>query len=253
MSEKVLRSLDGRVMVLRLNRPHKKNALSLEMYSALAAALDEAAEDGAVRAVLLGGEGDTFCAGNDLMDFMANPPEGLDSPVGRFLEAIASFPKPLVTAVHGAAVGVGVTLLLYSDLAYAAAGTRFKLPFVQLGLVPEAASTYLLPRMLGYRRATELLLTGDPFGPDEALSAGLINEVLPPERCWDRARERAAHLARQPPGAMRDAKALLRRGDLEAVRETMLREAEIFMARLRSPETAEAISAFFQKREPRFD
>ena len=185
--------------------------------------------------------------------YWASPPEDLDSPVGRFLEAIASFPKPLVTAVHGAAVGVGVTLLLYSDLAYAAAGTRFKLPFVQLGLVPEAASTYLLPRMLGYRRATELLLTGDPFGPEEALSAGLINEVLPPGRCWDRARERAEHLARQPPGAMRDAKALLRRGDLEAVRETMLREAEVFMARLRSPETAEAISAFFQKRAPRFD
>jgi len=253
MSDKVLKSMDGRVLVLRLNRVHKKNALSLEMYAALADALNEAADDKQVRAVLLGGEGDTFCAGNDLMDFMANPPEGLDSPVGRFLAAMVDFPKPWVIAVHGAAVGIGVTMLLYADLAYAAEGTTFRMPFVQLGLAPEAGSTYLLPRALGYRKAAELLLTGDRFGTELAMEGGFLSEVLPADEVWERALSRARYLAKQPPGAMRDAKALIRQPDKEAVHAAMQREGEVFISRLASPETAEAIGAFFQKREPDFD
>jgi len=253
MSDKVLKSMDGRVLVLRLNRVHKKNALSLDMYAALADALNEAATDKQVRAVLLGGEGDTFCAGNDLMDFMANPPTGPDSPVARFLSAMVDFPKPWVIAAHGAAVGIGVTMLLYADLAYAADDTTFRMPFVQLGLAPEAGSTYLLPRALGYRRAAELLLTGDRFGVDLALEGGFLNAALPADEVWDHALARAHHLAKQPPGAMRDAKALIRQPDREAVHAAIQREAEIFISRLSSPETAEAIGAFFQKRAPDFD
>jgi enoyl-CoA hydratase/carnithine racemase len=251
VSEKILKATDGHVRTLRLNRVRKKNALNLEMYSALADGLDEAADDDAVRAVLIGGEGDAFCAGNDLLDFMANPPTGPESPVGRFLGALLRFPKPLVAAAHGDAVGIGVTMLLYCDLAYAAVGTRFRMPFVQLGLAPEAGSTYLLPRALGYRLATELLLTGDRFGTDLAEKGGFINATLPPGDLWPHALSRARHLAAQPPGAMRAAKALIRGPDSEALEAAVWREAAVFIERLSSPETAEAISAFFAARAPR--
>lgn len=239
---------DG-VLLLRIQRPDKKNALTLAMYAALTAALEAAAQDASIRVVVLTGSGNSFTSGNDVADFLAAPPDGEDSPVFRFLGALSRFEKPLIAAVNGVAVGIGVTLLLHCELVYARAGAILQLPFVNLGLCPEAASSLLLPRLVGYPRAAEWLLLGEPFSAEQAQEGGLVNAVCADaEAVLALALAKAQHLAQQPPMAVRLAKALLRRADTEAIRETIALEGRYFMERLRSPEAQAAFQAFFTRR-----
>ena len=178
----VLTQVDAGVMTITLNRVDKKNAITSAMYLAMADALHQAADDAAVRVVVFQGQETFFCAGNDIGDFLNHPPTAQDSPVYRFLKTISTFPKPLVAAVCGVAVGVGTTLLLHCDLVYAGDNAAFSLPFANLGLCPEAASSLLAPQMFGYHRAAEVLLLGEPFKADAALAMGLVNRVVPVHR-----------------------------------------------------------------------
>ncbi len=246
----VAATLDGGVLHLALDRPEKKNALTRAMYARLADALEGAAGDGAVRVVVLSGRGGVFTGGNDLADFMMDPPTGPDSPVFRFLQAAATFPKPLVAAVAGPAIGIGTTILLHCDLAYAGPDAVLKMPFVDLGLVPEAASSLLLPQLAGRVRAAELLLFGEAVSAETAREVGLVNAVV--DDPVAHALERAAVLAAKPPAAVRQTKALLNHATADAVGETIAREGALFVERLGSPEAQEAFSAFFEKRAPDF-
>jgi enoyl-CoA hydratase/carnithine racemase len=248
----ILTIREGGVMTIELNRPQKKNAITADMYGALAAALIEAREAPEIRAVMIVGKRDVFTAGNDLQDFMDHPPSSDDSPVFRFLREISHAPKPLVAAVCGAAVGVGTTMLLHCDLVFAGDNARFSLPFAQLGLVPEAASSLLLPELFGYQRAAERLLLGEPFGADEALRMGLVSAVLPADAVVGHARLQADKLVALPAAAVRATKRLMKRGRIEAIDSRMLLEGEEFRERLRSPEAREAFAAFFERRRPDF-
>lgn len=251
-TDHVLASRDGHVLHLTLSRIEKKNALTRAMYRALAEALDEASGTPETRVVVLSGSDRVFTAGNDLMDFMADPPTGPESPVFQFLTTLVSFPKPLLVAVDGPAIGIGTTLLLHADLAYATPEARFQMPFVPLGLVPEAASSLLLPRLAGHARAAELLLFGDPFSAETARGIGLINEIVESDAVIDRALERARQLAALPPAAVRQTKAFLRRPIADAISDTLTQEGAAFIDRLTSPEAQEAFTAFFEKRPADF-
>lgn len=252
MSEHVVVETRDAVVRVRLDRPEKKNALTLEMYAAMADALQAAGDDPAVRAVLLTAAGDAFTAGNDLGDFLQRPPTDESSPVLRFLDALIGSPKPVVAVVQGLAVGVGATLLLHCDLVYAGPGARFHLPFVGLGLVPEAGSSMLLPQRVGQARAAEMLLLGEPFGPEEALAMGIVSAVFPDEELSARVEERVRRLAAQPPAAVRITRSLMRRADRAALPAHMREESAAFLERLRSPEAREAMQAFMERRQPDF-
>src|SRR5579859_6127162 len=219
---------------IAMARPQRKNALTLAMYAAMTEALEAAGRDDAVRAVLIRGEGGSFTSGNDLGDFMQSPPTDENSPVLRFLAKLSAFDKPLVAAVEGHAIGIGTTMLLHCDLVYAAPSARFKTPFVDLALVPEAGSSVLLPALVGARRAAQLLLLGEQLDAQTALAWGLINSVVDDP---DAAAAAAARkLASCAPGALRATRALTRRVSHEAVLEAMRVEGEAFAERLRSPE-----------------
>jgi len=252
MSQHVNQRVADRVMTLTLNRPKAKNALTGAMYTALADGLDAAKAADDVRVVVIEGEGDAFCAGNDLGDFMNHPPEDDNSPVFRFLHTLSTFPGPVIVAVQGHAVGIGTTMLLHADLAVADTTAKFKMPFVQLALVPEAASSLLVPGMVGHRRAFELLVLGRTFGADEAKAYGFVNEVAPEGGAGEAAQRFAAQLAALPPEAIRQSKALMKRSTGAAVAETIGVEGSIFRQRLASDEVKEALSAFFEKRRPDF-
>lgn len=237
------------VTLVRIHRPDRKNALTLAMYTGLTAALDAAARDPAIRAVVLTGSGDSFTSGNDLADFLANPPRDEQSPVFQFLSALCQFEKPLIAAVNGVAIGIGVTLLLHCDLVYARAGATLQLPFVNLGLCPEGGSSLLLPRLIGYPRAAELLLLGEPFSAEQALEWGLINGLgADAELTLDLALASARRLAGLPAAAVQLSKALLKRSETAAVQETIAVESRHFMALLHSPEAAIALQAFAHRR-----
>lgn len=240
------------VVTLRFNRPEKKNALTLAMYSALADALDAARDDSGVRVVMLAGAGDSFTSGNDVQDFLKSPPSGENSPVARFMVALAEFPKPVVAVVKGHAVGIGTTLLLHCDLIYAAESARLQMPFVNIGICPEFASSYLLPKLIGHARACELLLFGEPFSAEQARTLGLVNAVLPDTDVEARASSRAHKLAAQAPNALRVTKRLLRHWDRERIRQAIRYEAEHFLPMLRQGEALEALTAFTEKRPPDF-
>ena len=244
--------LSGGVLCLTLDRPAKKNALTRAMYTGLADALDQAAADRAVRVVLIRGTGGVFTAGNDLGDFMLDPPTGEDSPVFRFLGLVSQFQKPLVAAVAGPAVGIGTTLLLHCDLVYCAPDARLQMPFVPLGLAPEAASSLLLPKAVGQMKAAEWLLFGEPFSGAEAEAAGLVTALVAAGEVDAHAAERAKTLAALPPASVRLTKQLLRQHDAAAVQQTIRHEGEHFVQRLQSDEAAEALSAFFEKRKADF-
>jgi len=251
MTDPVLTEAKGPVLTIRLNRPEKKNAVSLAMYRVMTAALNRAAEDPAIRVAVIRG-GDDFSAGNDIADFLAAGGEtGLD-PILGFLDALAAFPKPLVAGVRGAAIGIGTTLLLHCDVVLASATARFQLPFVQLGLVPEAASSLLLPAMAGRLRASWWLLTGEGFDAEAAFAAGLITRLVADGTLDAELGAAAARLAALPPAAVRQTKALLRAPQQAAVREAMTREVEAFGAQLTSAEAREAFTAFLEKRKPDF-
>ena len=248
MTEFIQTRLEGAIACIALNRPDKKNAITSAMYGALADALSKAAADEAVCVALLHGEGGAFAAGNDLADFMSSPTRTCNEPVFRFLRELAHFEKPLVAAVEGVAVGIGTTMLLHCDLVYAAPQTRFALPFVSLGLVPEAASSYLLPRISGWQRAAEWLMLGEPFGPEQALAAGMVNAIVPPEHLLSTAMEAARKLTAKPQFALRQTKRLMKQNQYEHIDRAMRDEARVFAECLQSPEAKEAFAAFFEKR-----
>ena len=250
--EHILSETKGGVARIEINRPEKKNALTAAMYQAMADAIKAAEADAKVRVVLIHGKADLFTSGNDLQDFLDNPPRDDDRPVFQFLYGISRAQKPIVAAVAGAAVGIGTTMLLHCDLVYAAPNSRLQLPFVNLGLVPEAASSLLLPALVGYQRAAELLLLGEPFSAQKAQEIGLVTEVVPEDRLFDTALAQARKLAAKPAASLRLTKQLMKQGQLDAVAQRIKLESDHFGKRLASPEAKEAFSAFLEKRKPDF-
>lgn len=248
-------TLNG-VATIEIARPEKKNALTVAMYQAMCDALQAAVADNSVRAVLITGQPGIFTSGNDIEDFMQRSPgqgsDGQDSPVFRFMRALLECDKPVVAAVTGAAIGIGTTMLLHCDFVYVSDEARLAMPFVSLGLVPEYASSLLVPQLMGHAKAAEKLLLGEPFTPSEAVECGLANAVLPAGEVVNHARRVAERFNALPPGAVRGAKNLLRAPQRELILKTIRTEGELFASRLRSPEAMEAFQAFFQKRKPDF-
>ena len=242
----------NRVARIELNRPEKKNAFTGEMYVLLGEALEAADRDPEVRAVLLHGSRDCFTAGNDLHDFLKPRPAAEEAPVWRLFRALPGMQKPVVAAVAGPAIGIGSTLLLHCDLVYAGEGARFQLPFVPLGIVPEFASTFLLPLRAGYQRAAELLLLGQPFSAEKAREAGIVTDVFADAELFERAEKAALALAALPPESIRLTKRLMKLTHGAAVEQRIAEETRIFTERLAAPEAKEAISAFLEKRKPDF-
>ena len=222
------------------------NAITRDMYAGLTSALNEAAGDFGVRAVVITSEGDHFTAGNDIKDFMANPPTEESSEVARFLASLLEFPKPLIAAVKGNAIGVGTTMLLHCDIVIAAPNTNFSMPFTSLGLVPEAGSSKLFPELVGYQRAARIFMTGDSFSADEAKEMGLVETITAdPEK---EAMEIAERIGQQPPQAIINTKALMKAGKHDAVAAVMKAEFQIFALALQSEEAAEAFMKFMSKK-----
>ena len=248
----ILTHQDAGVLTLTFNRVERKNSINVAMYDALATALEKAAGDAATRVVVIQGHETIFSAGNDIEDFLKNKPAGMDSPVFRFLRGIATFPKPLVAAVCGPAVGVGTTLLFHCDLVYAGDNAAFSMPFVNLGLVPEAASSLLVPQMFGYHRAAEALLLGEPFMAEAALEVGLVNRVVPPSEANALAQAQARKLAAKPLSSLIATKQLMKGGQQKAVLERMGEEGAQFGRMLGEPAAREAMTAFMEKRRPDF-
>lgn len=248
MSEHIHVSTEGAITTVRFARPEKKNAITVAMYEGVTAALRAAHDDPAVRAVVITGAEGVFTAGNDLKDFMANPPTGESSAVFQLLLALVNFPKALIAAVDGPAVGIGTTLLLHCDFVVATARAMFKMPFVTLGLVPEGASSLLLPQRVGLQRASEWLLLAEGFDGDAAHRAGLVNAVVAPELLLASAYAYAEKAAAMPPEAFTLAKGLLRAPLREATLDALAREGACFVERLQSPETHAAILSFFTRR-----
>ena len=244
--------LQDRVLSVGFDRPQRKNAITVAMYEQLAEAFARAQADSAVRAVLLHGSQTCFTAGNDLDDFMAQRSRSEESPALRFLRALATCPKPIIAAVAGPAVGIGTTMLLHGDLIDAADNARFSVPFVPLGLCPEAASSLLLPQLVGWARASQMLMLGETIDGPTALLFGLVNRVCPAEQLLSDARERAVKLAALPAAALRETKRLMKLGLAEQVAQRMTVEFQAFGERLQSPEAHEAFAAFMARRAPDF-
>ncbi len=248
----ILSHVDAGVMTLTLNRVDKKNSITAAMYGAMADALESANHDAAVRVVVIQGHESIFSAGNDIGDFLNKPPSTSDSPVFRFLRGISTFPKPIVAAVCGPAVGIGTTMLLHCDLVYAGDNAAFSMPFVNLGLCPEAASSFLVPQLMGYPRAAEALLLGEPFMAETALEIGLINRIVPPLEANALAQRQALKLAAKPLSALMETKRLMKKGHAGIVAERMAEEGASFGRMLQEPAAREAFTAFMDKRKPDF-
>jgi enoyl-CoA hydratase/carnithine racemase len=251
MAEHIVVSVENRVLTVRLDRLEKKNALTRGMYLGMIEALKQADADPNVRVVLITGTEACFTAGNDLVDF-ANAKPGETSPAIVYLQTLAAAQKPVIAAVGGVAVGIGTTMLLHCDLVYASLDARFQLPFVNLGLCPEAGSSTLLPALMGHRRAAELLYFGEPFTAGTAQEVGIVNTVVASNELLNMAMEKARQLAEKPPAALRITKALLKRGSANAIAEAMANETEEFAALLQGPEAKEAMMAFMQRRKADF-
>jgi enoyl-CoA hydratase/carnithine racemase len=247
----ILTHTDAGVMTITFNRLDKKNSITSAMYAAMADAVAQAAADASVRVVLFQGHESIFSAGNDIGDFLNQPPTTQDSPVFRFLRGIATFEKPLLAAVAGPAVGIGTTMLFHCDLVYAGDNAAFSMPFVNLGLCPEAASSLLAPRMFGYHRAAEALLMGEPFFAEAAQEVGLVNRVVPPTEVNGYAQAQARKLSAKPLSSLIATKRLMK-GDTQAVLQKMDEEGQSFGRMLREPAAKEAFGAFMEKRKPDF-
>jgi enoyl-CoA hydratase/carnithine racemase len=255
MSDKnpeILIHTEAGVTTITLNRVDKKNSLTSAMYATLAEALQTASADAAVRVVVVQGHESIFSAGNDIGDFLNKPPSTPDSPVFHFMRALIVFPKPLIAAVCGPAVGIGTTMLLHCDLVYAGDNAAFSMPFVNLGLCPELASSYLAPLLMGYQRAAEALLLGEPFRAETALEMGLINRIVPPTEANALAQQQARKLALKPATALMETKRLMKKGNASVVAERMAEEGASFSRMLSEPAAKEAFSAFLEKRKPDF-
>jgi enoyl-CoA hydratase/carnithine racemase len=251
MADNISVSVEDRILTIRMERPDKKNALTRVMYLGMIDGLRQAEGDARVRAIVITGSPDCFTAGHDLVDF-ANAKPGEPAVALQYLEALAAAQKPVIAAVGGVAVGIGTTMLLHCDLVYAAASARFQLPFVNLGLCPEAGSSYILPALIGQRRAAELLFFGQPFGAEQAREFGIVNEIVQEGELQARAIAKAQQLAEKPPTALRTAKALMKQGAAENINTAMARETQQFAALLQGPEAREAVTAFLQRRKPDF-
>lgn len=251
MPDHISISIQDRVLTIRMQRPEKKNALTREMYLAMNEGLQQADADSNVRVVLITGTEDCFTAGNDLVDF-ANAKPGETSPAILYLQTLAAAKKPVVASVSGVAVGIGTTMLLHCDLVYASSTARFHLPFVNLGLCPEAGSSVILPSLIGQRRAADLLFLGEAFGAEKARELGIVNEVATEAELPARAQAVARQLAEKPPSALRTTKALLKHGSGAAIADAMARETQQFAALLQGPEAKEAMIAFMQRRKADF-
>ena len=247
----ILTHIDAGVMTITFNRLDKKNSITSSMYATMADAVAQAAADASVRVVLFQGHESIFSAGNDIGDFLNQPPSTQESPVFRFLRGIATFEKPLLAAVAGPAVGIGTTMLFHCDLVYAGDNAAFSMPFVNLGLCPEAASSLLASRMFGYHRAAEALLMGDPFFAEAAQEVGLVNRVVPPTEVNGYAQAQARKLAGKPLSSLIETKRLMK-GDTQAVLQKMDEEGKSFGRMLREPAAKEAFGAFMDKRKPDF-
>lgn len=248
----ILVHTEGGITTLTFNRPQRKNSITAAMYDALDRALQAARDDAAVRVVVFQGSETVFSAGNDIGDFLENKPGGEGAPVFRFLHTLAAFPKPLLAAVCGPAVGIGTTLLFHCDLVYAGDNAAFSMPFVNLGLCPEAASSLLAPQLLGYHRAAEALLLGEPFMAEAALEVGLVNRVVPPSEASTLAQATARKLAAKPLSALMETKRLMKQAAQGPVLARMREEGESFRRMLGEPAAREAFTAFMEKRRPDF-
>jgi len=237
---------DG-VLTLSMQRPEKKNALNLQMYQQLTAALNQAQQDTEIRVVLLQGSAECFTSGNDLKDFLSAGELNAAHPVVQFLYAVSAFPKPLVAAVAGLAIGIGTTVLLHCDLVYATADCRFQMPFTLLGLCPEAASSLLLPQLAGYQRAAQYLLLAEPFTTEQAAQFGLVNEIVANEQLLAYAASKAQRLAALPAEAVQRSKALLKAPQQQLVQQTIGRELADFQQLLHSESCQQQLQAFFRK------
>jgi enoyl-CoA hydratase/carnithine racemase len=251
VSDHVICGVQDCILTIRLNRLEKKNALTFEMYTSMTEELAKADGDPGVRVVLITGTPDCFTAGNDLADFAAAKP-GQVSPALRFLETLTNTAKPVLAAVGGVAIGIGTTLLLHCDLVYATSSARFQLPFVNLGLCPEAASSAILPALMGTQRAAELLFFGEPFSAERARELGIVNEVVADSDLLATATAKAQQLSQKPPAALRTTKMLLKSGQADVIKQAMSREGQEFAALLQGPEAKEAMAAFIERRKPDF-
>jgi enoyl-CoA hydratase/carnithine racemase len=252
MSSDILTHVERGVMTITLNRLERKNSITSAMYGAMADALSAAQSDASIRVAVLQGHETVFSAGNDIGDFLNRPPAGMESPVFRFLQGLATFSKPLLAAVCGPAVGVGTTMLLHCDLVYAGDNAAFSMPFVNLGLCPEAASSLLVPQMLGYHRAAEALLLGEPFMAEAALEVGLVNRIVPPTEANAVAQSVAQKLAAKPMASLVETKRLMKKGQQQLVLQQMAEEGQSFSRMLGEPAAREAFGAFMEKRTPDF-
>jgi len=240
------------ILTIEFNRPQKKNAITSAMYKTMADAIVDAESDSAVRAIVLLGKPEIFTAGNDLEDFLKNTEIDSDRPVGQFMRALSMAGKPVIAAVAGAAVGIGTTLLLHCDLVYAAENAKFSLPFTQLGLCPEFASSLLLPQIAGYQRAAEKLLLGEAFSAEEAVEMGLVSRVVSGTELRELALGQAAKLVALPASSLRITKRLMKSAQTDAIQARMMEENRYFGDMLGADEAKEAFTAFFEKRRPDF-
>lgn len=252
MTEQIETKVKNHVLHVILNRPEKKNALTRAMYRGISEALANAENDPDIRVVLFYGNGDGFCAGNDLRDFQNTEPRTEGRSSGNVSELVMRAQKPLIAAVHGFSIGVGVTMLFHFDLIYAAENTRLRLPFTNLGLVPEFGSTYMLPAIIGHTRAAELFLFGDFFTAEKAREYGIVNQIFKKEELIPKVIRLAEQLAEKPPTAMRSTKILMKKYSIENLKKFMSEEGMEFFRRQKSPEAQEAFAAFFERRKPDF-
>src|SRR6476469_3742394 len=251
MNEIITESSEG-ILRVELNRPQKRNAMTTSMYVTLADVFNDAAKDERTRVVLWHGAGDSFCAGNDLEDFLKNPPVPGESPQAGLMNALVNFDKPLVAAVHGAAIGGGTTMLTHCDFVYAGESTHFQMPFINLAVVPEFGSSYSVPSRIGHLRAAELILLGIPFDARRAAELGLVTQVISDKDVLARATETARKLAAKPAGALQASKRLMKQPFREQIKAAMKAENEEFSTQVRSEDAKEAFTAFLEKRKPDF-
>jgi enoyl-CoA hydratase/carnithine racemase len=250
--EEIITEQNGSILRVELNRPTKRNAMTSSMYVALADIFNDAAKDERTRVVLWHGAGDSFCAGNDIEDFLKNPPGPGDSPQSRLMNALINFDKPLVAAVQGAAIGGGTTMLTHCDFVYAGQSAKFKMPFINLGVVPEFGSSCSVPARIGHIRAAELILLGLPFDAQRAAELGLVTQIVSDQNLLATATETARKLAAKPAGALQASKRLLKRPFSEQIKAAMKLENEEFSVLVRSDDAKEALTAFLEQRSPDF-
>jgi enoyl-CoA hydratase/carnithine racemase len=251
MDEIITERSEG-ILRVELNRPKKRNAMTSSMYVTLADVFNDASKDERIRVVLWHGAGDSFCAGNDIVDFLKNPPGPGDSPQARLMNALLNFDKPLIAAVHGAAIGGGTTMLTHCDFVYAGESAKFQMPFINLAVVPEFGSSCSVPARVGHIRAAELILLGLPFDAKRAADLGFVTQVVPDQNLMATASETARKLVAKPAGALQASKRLMKRSFRDQIKAAMKAENEEFSTQVRSQDAKEALTAFLEKRSPHF-